>query len=91
MSGSATWYCVTGVSRCHHAKSGGLYAAAGSELRIGDWRGRRVQVCSGGECVTVQLIDWCACKGERVIDLYGDAFRRLAPLGTGVIKVKVSW
>jgi rare lipoprotein A (peptidoglycan hydrolase) len=41
--------------------------------------------------VTVQLIDWCACKGERVIDLYGDAFRRLAPLGTGVIKVKVSW
>ncbi len=50
-----------------------------------------MRVCSGGECVRVTLIDWCACKGERVIDLYGDAFRRLAPLSRGVIKVKVDW
>ena len=81
--GDATWYCVAGVSPCHRDYGGGLYAAAGSELRVGDWRGRTVTVCAGGACVPVTLVDWCACEGDRVIDLYGDAFRRLAPLGQG--------
>ena len=89
--GDATWYCVAGVSPCHRDYSGGLYAAAGSELRVGDWRGRTVTVCSGGACVPVTLVDWCACAGDRVIDLYGDAFRRLAPLGAGVLEVSVRW
>ena len=91
VAGTATWYCLPGTSRCTNTHNGGLYAAAGSELRIGDWRGRRVRVCHGDQCVTVTLIDWCACGGERVIDLYSDAFRRLAPLSRGVIDVKVSW
>ena len=89
--GTATWYCVPGVSRCHHAYSGGMYAAAGAELRIGKWRGRKVTVCQGDQCVRVTLIDWCACAGDRVIDLYGDAFRRLAPLSAGRIRVTVRW
>jgi rare lipoprotein A (peptidoglycan hydrolase) len=39
----------------------------------------------------VTLVDWCACKGDRVIDLYGEAFRRLAPLGRGIVEVSVRW
>ena len=90
-SGSATWYCKTGVSACHHAYPGGLYAAAGPELRVGSWRGRHVRVCGNGHCVNVTLIDWCACGGNHVIDLYSDAFTRLAPLSAGAVHVKVSW
>ena len=89
--GRATWYCLPGVSACHRDQRGGMYAAAGAELRVGDWRGRRVTVCRGDACVRVTLIDWCACAGDRVIDLYGDAFRRLASLSTGTIPVTVRW
>jgi rare lipoprotein A (peptidoglycan hydrolase) len=39
----------------------------------------------------VKLVDWCACGGARVIDLFSDAFSRLAPLGTGTVAVRVSW
>jgi hypothetical protein len=59
------------------------------------WRGDRVRVCSGGQCVTVRLTDWCACGPRHgqptLLDLDDDAFRRLAPLGAGVIDVRVSW
>jgi hypothetical protein len=91
VNGPATWYCRAGISVCHSDYPGGLYAAAGPRLRVGDWRGRRVQVCAGGDCVIVRLVDWCACGGGRVIDLYSDAFRRLAPLGEGEIRVTVRW
>jgi hypothetical protein len=90
-TGTASWYCKTGVSICHHAYPGGMYAAAGPKLRVGNWRGRVVQVCGNGSCVSVKLIDWCACGGGRVIDLYSDAFRRLAPLSQGTVRVTVSW
>lgn len=90
-SGIATWYCKPGVSACHRDHAGGMYAAAGPALRVGDWRGRRVQVCAGGSCIVVRLIDWCACGDGRVIDLYSDAFRQLARLSTGELRVKVSW
>jgi rare lipoprotein A (peptidoglycan hydrolase) len=89
--GSATWYCKTGTSACASGYPGGMYAAAGPELRVGAWRGRVVRVCSGGDCIVVKLIDWCACGGSHVIDLYSDAFRRLAPLSAGALKVTVSW
>jgi rare lipoprotein A (peptidoglycan hydrolase) len=91
VSGEASWYCQTGVSACHHAYPGGMYAAAGPALRVGDWRGRTVSVCGGGGCVAVTLVDWCQCYGTRVIDLYSDAFRQLAPLNSGTIQVTVSW
>jgi rare lipoprotein A (RlpA)-like double-psi beta-barrel protein len=90
-SGPASWYCKAGVSICHHSYPGGMYAAAGPKLRVGNWRGRVVQVCGNGSCVSVKLIDWCACGGGRVIDLYSDAFRRLAPLSKGTVRVTVSW
>ena len=90
-SGSATWYCKTGVSVCHSDYSGGLYAAAGPALRVGDWRGRRVQVCGGGSCVVVTLVDWCSCGGSHIIDLYSAAFQQLAPLSSGAIRVTVRW
>lgn len=89
--GDASWYCLPGVSACHRDRSGGMYAAAGPELRIGDWRGRTVSVCRGDDCISVQLIDWCACPGDRVIDLYGDAFRKLASLSAGIVPVTVRW
>jgi rare lipoprotein A (peptidoglycan hydrolase) len=90
-AGSATWYCKTGSSACASGFSGGMYAAAGPELRVGAWRGRVVRVCGAGNCVLVKLVDWCACGGLHVIDLYGDAFRRLAPLSSGALRVTVSW
>jgi len=91
VSGAASWYCQAGVSPCHYQYAGGLYAAAGPALRVGNWRGRAVRVCGGAGCVTVRLIDWCQCYGTRVIDLYSDAYRQLAPLSTGTMRVTVSW
>lgn len=90
VSGNATWYCLQGVSVCHRDYSGGLYAAAGPQLRVGNWRGRHVQVWYSGRSVSVALVDWCACP-NRLIDLYSDAFRQLAPLSAGQIKVKITW
>jgi len=92
-SGLATWY----------DDGPGLYAAAGPDLRHGDWRGTFVTVTvvnsrgDSGErpvAVTVQLTDWCAC-GDRngrptLLDLSASAFRRLAPLSRGVIAVEVT-
>lgn len=90
-TGSASWYCQTGVSACVAGYPGGLYAAAGPALRLGSWRGRSVQVCGNGSCVWVTLIDYCACGSGHMIDLYGDAFRQLAPLSTVALRVTVSW
>jgi len=90
VNGRAAWYCNNGTG-CPAGYSGGLYAAAGPALRVGNWRGRTVSVCGNGNCINVKLVDWCACGGARVIDLFGDAFRRLAPLGTGTVAVRVSW
>lgn len=92
VSGEASWYCQAGVSACHRDYPGGMYAAAGPALRVGDWRGRSVSVCGGGGgCVAVTLVDWCQCYGTRVIDLYSDAYRQLAPLNSGTMQVTVSW
>lgn len=81
VSGVGTWY----------ANGNGVYAAAGSEIRRGSWRGRLVRVCSGAKCIKVRLVDWCGCPGKRIIDLSPDAFREFAPLSKGVIHVTVSW
>lgn len=83
-SGVASWF-ATGPD--------GLYGAAGPALRHGKWRGTKVRVTSGARSVIVTLNDWCAC-GRRhgrptVLDLSDEAFRRLAPLSRGVIRVEV--
>lgn len=87
LTGQATWF---------QAPSG--TAAAGPALRrlIGSsaWRGTAVDVCRQGAtfitCVRVRLTDWCACSGERIIDLSDDDFAALAPLSKGVIRVRVA-
>lgn len=68
----------------------GLYAAAGPALRVGDWRGRRVRVCAGDDCVVVRLTDYCQCYGTRLIDLSRDAFSSIGSLSRGLMKVHVS-
>lgn len=99
ISGTATWYCEAGRSRCPTKYPDRIgrtdnYAAAGPRLRqvLGrGWRGEQVLVCYRTRCVEVTLVDWCRCKGDRVIDLFGDPFRYLAPLSRGTIKVTVGW
>lgn len=100
IEGTATWYCRAGISRCHFRYPDtlrhDLYAAAGPDLRaaIGpDWRGKTVRTCSVKDpnvCVAVRLIDWCACGGDHVIDLYWDAFAFLADRAS-VNPATVSW
>jgi hypothetical protein len=76
--GDATYYCRPGISRCTRGYPFGMYAAAGPELRamLGDWRGQFVIVTDAvGRGVVVQLIDFCACGGSHVIDLYWTAYQ----------------
>src|SRR5262245_41841287 len=90
VAGRASWYCGNG-SRCTRGyPAGGLYAAAGPALRVGDWRGRMVTVSYQGRSVRLRLIDWCACP-QRAIDLYRAAFARLAPPSRGVINVTIRY
>jgi len=84
-AGYATWYAASG-----------MIAAAGPALRreLGKgWRGERVRVTAGGRSVWVTLADWCACGPRHgrptLLDLSDDAFRRLAPLSRGVLRVTV--
>jgi rare lipoprotein A (peptidoglycan hydrolase) len=83
--GYATWYDAPSK---HDAAAGPLLRE-----RLGDWRGRWVTVSSGGKNVTVRLTDWCACGSRHgsptLIDLDDQAFRELAPLSRGVIRVTV--
>lgn len=88
--GQASWYCGHGSACTVGFLRGGLYAAAGPALRVGDWRGRIVVVHALGRSVRVRLIDWCACP-HRLLDLYRDAFSRLADPSRGLVKVTVSW
>lgn len=94
ISGTSTWYCHDGsggypVSRCTRGyEPGDLIAAAGSELPWG--KGERVTVSRGDKAVVVTIVDVCACRGSRVIDLSAAAFARLGSLGEGVIRVEVT-
>lgn len=84
ISGKASWH-ATGRS--------GLYAAACRPLRQAmgpGWRGDRVLVAVGRRAVEVRLNDWCASR-DKTIDLSDEAFRYLAPLSRGVVKVTVEW
>jgi hypothetical protein len=68
--GVATWYCLPGVSICTHGyPAGGAYGAAGPELRRafhGHYKGKVVYVNG----VKVTIVDFCACGGDHVIDVY---------------------
>ncbi len=52
-------------------------------------RGEQVTVCSSSKCIEVTIID-CNCgPNANLIDLYADAFRKLAPLSRGTVSVTV--
>lgn len=88
-SGVASWYCRPPTSRCTAGYSGGMYAAIRKDLLF--LRGQVVTVCAGSDCIEVTVID-CNCgPNANLIDLYSDAFQRLAPLSIGVVRVTVSW
>jgi hypothetical protein len=78
VQGEATWYCNVGSdaqqSRCTHGyEASGAYAAAGPELRkaLGaHYKGTHVWVNE----VEVILVDFCACGGDHVIDVYHDTW-----------------
>lgn len=93
VAGTATWYCGGGSPCTRGTRPGDMVAAAGSEIRVGHWRGRVVSVCirHSDICVRVRLVDVCACAGARVIDLSAAAFARLSPLSRGIVAVRVSW
>lgn len=87
VGGYATWYDAA----CHPC------AAAGPALRefVGpDWRGSVVEVCGpAGACVSVALLDWCAC-GERhgqptLLDLDRRSFARLAAPTAGLVAISI--
>lgn len=88
-SGTPTWYCLPGVSRCTRGyPAGGFYAAAGPSLRVGDWRGRTVTVCGNARkaCLKVKLIDYCACGGDHFLDLYHAAWDWLGRPSRATVK-----
>lgn len=88
LSGIASWYCKAGTSRCTRGHSGGLYAAIRRDLLF--LRGKVISVCSS-KCIHVKVID-CNCGVHaNLIDLYSDAFRLLAPLSAGRIRVTIHW
>lgn len=82
-SGVASWY--------RDAHRSGLYAAM-HRFTWGDPI-TDVRVCAGARCVTVPVVDYCACyvgtPDERAIDLSPAAFRRLAPLSRGLVPVTI--
>jgi len=77
VSGVATWYCLPGTSRCTRGFSaGGAYGAAGPELRSAlgpNWRGTTVYVNG----IPVKLIDFCACGGNHVVDVYHSTWLKI--------------
>lgn len=89
--------CTPYLSKRDGGRGGELlmYAAVGTFKNFHD-KPYQVDVCrvDTGACVRVVVRDYCeACAkaktGGRVIDLSPYAFRRLAPLGRGVIRVIV--
>lgn len=96
---------VSSICRVGYPDRSGVadyFAAAGPALRtaIGGiessraYVGKTVRVCNGtNNCVNVKLVDWCQCHykkvGEKVIDLYKDAWDAI--VGNGMGKVTITW
>jgi uncharacterized protein YabE (DUF348 family) len=76
-TGDGTWYGAEGLIAAHRT------------LRFGTVV--RVTNLENGRVVTVTIRDRGPQAPERIIDLSDDAFRRLAPLGDGVIRVSIKW
>jgi hypothetical protein len=96
VSGFATWYCNSDprrgrVSRCRAGypdRPGVADLYAGVSPDLARFRGELADVCWHDRCVRVRVID-CDCQAVDSIDLYADAFERLAPLSRGRIAVTI--
>lgn len=94
-TGTATWYCGNG-SPCTRGYGPEDLVAAIDRKDTTFRKGDVVVVkysCGDGclRAVRVTIVDTCACADRRVIDLTTGAFRRLAPLGMGVLPVTVEF
>jgi hypothetical protein len=91
--GTATWYCNDGQRGTSYCTRGygpeDLVAAIDTDLGFDKGDVVLVRSLAGDEQVTVTIVDVCGCPGNRLIDLTSGAFRRLAPLGIGVLPVTV--
>jgi hypothetical protein len=86
--GKATWYCGHGAA-CTRGTGPQSLVAAIDRKDTPYRKGDRVRVSHAGRHVDVLIVDVCACKGARVIDLTTGAFAELAPLSRGVINVQL--
>jgi rare lipoprotein A (peptidoglycan hydrolase) len=82
--GQASWYDGSGLRGACGQPLVGLYAAS-KTLPCGSL----VSVRSNGRYVLVHILDRGPYVSGRIIDLSPTAFQRLAPLGAGVIGVRV--
>ena len=77
-TGKATWYReADGLSAAHKTLPKGTVV--------------RVENLANGKWINVVIRDRGPYVPGRIIDLSDESFRRLAPLGTGVIKVRIRW
>ncbi len=75
VAGTVSWYPASGM------------VAAAHSWQWGDTP-YPVRVCSGPVCITVTVQDYCqGCTHGRLLDLSDDAFRHLAPLSQGLVRV----
>ncbi len=82
-------YCLPTPTRCQ-SWGGAARLGAVPSFRWGD-DPYTVNVCREDDasvCVTVRVVSYCGC-GNKLIDLSGYAFTRLAPLSRGVVRVVV--
>lgn len=84
--GIATW-CAPTPTQCRRWGGRALLGAVPS-FRWGD-KPYRVRVRYRGHRVDVTVVSFCACPGDRIIDLSPWAFRKLAPTWRGTIQVSV--
>jgi rare lipoprotein A (peptidoglycan hydrolase) len=91
--GTATHYCLPGQRGTSYCTRGygpeDMVAAIDTDLGFDKGDVVLVRSLAGDDQVTVTIVDVCGCPGSRLIDLTSGAFRRLAPLGTGVLPVTV--
>lgn len=90
VGGDATWYC-SGSSACTSGYGPGD-AVAAIDPGLGIPRGTVVTVTGDRGTERVTIVDVCACKGDRIIDLTSGMFVRIVgPLGQGIGKVTIEW
>lgn len=75
--GSATWYEAPGLAAAHRS------LPMGTVVRVTNF--------ANGRSVNVVIRDRGPWGDGRIIDLSDNAFRRLASLGKGVIRVRIRW